>query len=599
MAVSTELLEIVDQSFSKKQLEQIHEALIIPVVTANPDLLDLSRELRQYYSSLEGSGNLPKGLYVGLLAGLYAEPLALARFMSTQPESSQRLLTWLVWRGSATALQMYRDWDILPVVNAGEHPDNQPSFYSARQELDTPFLIFPSNVNQVYRFNRLIFHLPFSLRKMLQAQYPKPRDYDLKPAKPVYHTDHVYADNGKILSVLPLIDIYHRQGNIKLTQAGKPQASTLGKMQKSLRIDEYFEQSESGKLFSTLRTHLLASLWLMKERDMSTKEPAEQIRMLLQEFREGTYNSITNLLIHLKGGGRLEEETEASVESRLLDLLPEMPIDSWIDAEQFYTWFLYRGIELRPVSVGDARHSLYFVYQSEEGMSEKMYIEPHLYDDVLLKPFIKGTFFLFAALGLVDVAYDMPDTQAVGTSYFSPFDGLKYVRLTDLGAYIIGIRDSYSLPTSQPVVSVLLSPDALIIRVAGKQEGVLPILENFARRISQTRFKVDYESFLKGCSDASDIEAKIRLFEEQVANTCPENWHAFFSEVRRKSTQLSPVQDTVVFRLQEKDRELAGLIARDEILKGLVIKAEGFHIILQKRNLSRFKNRLKSFGYLL
>ena len=596
MATITDLLEVVDQCFNKNQLEQIFSKLIKPAVEAKPEMLSYSPGFARYYDSLNATGNRPKGLFVGLMAGLYSDPETLKAFLRQQPEIMQKVMEALVWRGAVSAPQIQQEWDVMAVTNGGKQMDTI-YWHASKQEPDLPFLFFPNNSSQAYRFDRVMFFFPFELRKTLQDQFPRPRDYDLMPAKPVYGTDYVYEDQGRVFTLLSLIDMYHRQGNIKLTQSGKPQASTLSKMQKALRIDEFFEQHDEEKLFKSLRTHLLTTFCLELGHE-ETEDPIERIRKLFAKFENGAYNSVYNLLIHLKGTGHIYDYKQKHVESHLLDLLRKMPPGSWVDAEGFHNWFLYRGIELRPVSLGDASHSLYISSKGEYGQGRD-YIEHHTYADGVLKPYIKGTFFLFAALGLVDIAYDVPDTREQGNSWYSPFDGLKYVRMTDFGAYIAGLRESYIPPASTPTADVVLSEDALLIRLDGDQEAILPILENYARRLSSNRFKVDYESFLKGCNDLPDIETKIRLFEEQVCSACPDIWHVFFSEVRRKARQMKPVKDTLVFRLHDTDRDLAALIARDEVLKALVVKAEGYHIILNKRDLPKFKGRLKGFGYLI
>jgi len=41
------------------------------------------------------------------------------------------------------------------------------------------------------------------------------------------------------------------------------------------------------------------------------------------------------------------------------------------------------------------------------------------------------------------------------------------------------------------------------------------------------------------------------------------------------------------------------LIVQDPVIKKLVLKAELFHILVSKENLSKFKSRMKELGYLV
>ena len=51
-----------------------------------------------------------------------------------------------------------------------------------------------------------------------------------------------------------------------------------------------------------------------------------------------------------------------------------------------------------------------------------------------------------------------------------------------------------------------------------------------------------------------------------------------------------------VFKLKE-DKELLNLVAKDEILKPLLFKGEGYHIIMKEENVKTVLKRLESFGY--
>ena len=51
-----------------------------------------------------------------------------------------------------------------------------------------------------------------------------------------------------------------------------------------------------------------------------------------------------------------------------------------------------------------------------------------------------------------------------------------------------------------------------------------------------------------------------------------------------------------LFKLKE-DKELLNLVAKDEILKPLLFKGEGYHIIVKEENVKTVLKRLESFGY--
>jgi hypothetical protein len=97
-----------------------------------------------------------------------------------------------------------------------------------------------------------------------------------------------------------------------------------------------------------------------------------------------------------------------------------------------------------------------------------------------------------APLGMIDVAYEHPAGARSDYSgqwgadeliFLSRYDGLRYFRLTPLGAYILGRMETYEAPKAKPGVSLTVLPKRQI-RV---DQGVLSpdetlLLENFADR---------------------------------------------------------------------------------------------------------------------
>jgi hypothetical protein len=59
----------------------------------------------------------------------------------------------------------------------------------------------------------------------------------------------------------------------------------------------------------------------------------------------------------------------------------------------------------------------------------------------LIAPFFKGFMFLLAAFGIVDIAFNTSKNEHIRKKemdYLSVVDGLQYIRLTPLGAFIMG-----------------------------------------------------------------------------------------------------------------------------------------------------------------
>jgi hypothetical protein len=207
---------------------------------------------------------------------------------------------------------------------------------------------------------------------------------------------------------------------------------------------------------------------------------------------------------------------------------------------------------------------------------------------------------MLAALGLFDIAFEpMPEDEIGEGKYFSPYDGITHVRMTNLGKYALGLERRYkpSFLVKKSVMS--LSPESLNILTEEGDKTAEIVLSPFAQQVSLNRYRVDAMIFLGDCKSKKDLENKITLFKQSVSDKIPPNWAAFFKDLRCKVDPLTDVMDFFIFQLPKDNPALIKLIAKDEKLKKMCRKAEGFMILVEQKKLNAFKKRLKEFGYLI
>ena len=104
-----------------------------------------------------------------------------------------------------------------------------------------------------------------------------------------------------------------------------------------------------------------------------------------------------------------------------------------------------------------------------------------------------------ATLGLIDVAYDEPGGarddyhENWGADYIgalSRYDGLRAVRLNDLGAYVLGLSMSYTPPEPEaPGRTVKVLPNLDVVAVGRLAPAELLVLESYARRAAARRVR--------------------------------------------------------------------------------------------------------------
>jgi len=199
-------------------------------------------------------------------------------------------------------------------------------------------------------------------------------------------------------------------------------------------------------------------------------------------------------------------------------------------------------------------------------------------------------------LGGATLACDSIDACTCST----PFEHVKYVRLNEFGKYIVGLCDTYSAPQAQETKLFELDDRHLIIRSLNPGNPYESLLYDTADSIGGGRFRMSPESFLAKCKNKKDVQEKTQFFKDYISYDLPPIWEAFFHNIEQRCNPFkSEGKQYYIMKLDAADKELASLLSTDEILKAIIIKAEGYRILVSADNLTRFEQRLKMYGYLV
>lgn len=450
--------------------------------------------------------------------------------------------------------------------------------------------------------------LPLPLRRALIDYYPKPKLASFIPLAEAPKTKHQFTNGEQtILTEFPRIFAYYRQGQIRVTNKNRPQLNTFPKMQRQLNLAEFFPDSKE-KVLKNLRTALVSGLFVQLNKALlSDNLPLQIKRSLFQNIFLGKYYASGVTVLHyLKGMNNIESHLFTKVEDLVFVLLNEMPTAEWISTENLFKYLEYNIIRISPLRGYYAQDHLYYQFEDPDRdemeqryLGDKYRIIGTLYEKGVNDAYVRGIFFLLAAFGLCDLAYDTPDVSKLGKTAYSPYDGLQAIRLTHFGAYIAGKNDNYSPPEFKLGFNLKLSDHSLTILVDEVSKTADTVLAPFTQKVSERRYQTNASFFLQKCKSKKDLEHKINLFKDSVKTTLPENWNAFFNQLRQKVDPLEKVTNVQVFRIPPDNQELLQKIARDETLKPHILKAEDYHILVDKKDVPVLKKRLKELGYLL
>ncbi len=514
-------------------------------------------------------------------------------FLKSMPSTVAKVLERLVWRDSMSLKEV-------EIFLNGGSLDVTP-----RIPVPKELTMFTDHTTTSYDYNNN-YHYPnhISLAKGLKEciikYYLRPDFFDFIPLQDITETTYKYNAQKQIFDELPHFISYHLLGNIKFSASGRPVESTLGKFQKSCGIAEFYNSGEES--LGKMRSNLIAGmLYDLTQKDVDI-DGVEAIKYLLRERYFKLYTA-QFILTHFKGWNFVNSyyERNTGVEKKLMDVLKEMPSKDWVSIENLSELLAHRSINPTPVQVNSRQTNLYYEVEVSGGEVVKTILTADNIHQFVTEPFIKGSIFLYAAFGLMEVAYADVNTEKFGKTYFSNYDGLKYFKLTPLGAYIFGIKSTFEheeTPSGKNKLS--LSNDSLMIIADGNMTAMTDqMLSAYCEKLGNTRYRVSAHTFLKDCKSRKDIESKIALFKATINNSIPTNWERFFKELITNATSIKINKFIITYTLPQDDKELHRLVAQDSELKQLVLKAEGFNLLVPIDNQSKFKSRMKELGFVV
>ena len=516
-------------------------------------------------------------------------------FLKTLPPNVPKVIERLVWRDFMTMKEVEIFLNKSTDPNTAAEP---PARITVPKEL-IMFTTHSPSYNDHYSYNDIA--LPKEMKKLILKYYTQPQFVDFIPLQDIPQTTYKYSAQEQIFEEIPHFISYYLLGNIKFSSSGRPVESTLGKFQKTCAIDEFY--GFDNEKLSKVRCNLIAGMLY----DLQQKDIHADSIDIIKYFFNTHYTKLFTvqfMLTDLKGWNFVTPQYDRHhiVEGRIINTLKEMPLLDWVSIDNLMELMAHRAIDVKPLSISiNYEAKLYYEVKNSIGGDTKVYVTNDSLGQFITEPFVKGSIFLFAAFGLMEIAYDEIDLTKFSSTYYSNYDGLKYFKLTNLGAYVFGLKSTFShepLTTQRSKLS--LSNDSLMIIADGEMSAITDkMLNTYSEKLGNTRYRVTPESFLKDCKTRKDLESKIALFKASINNSIPTFWDKFFRELVNNATAVKINKFVVTYTLSKDDKELHRLVAQDMELKQLILKAEGFNLLVPVENLTKFKSRMKELGFVV
>ncbi len=226
--------------------------------------------------------------------------------------------------------------------------------------------------------------------------------------------------------------------------------------------------------------------------------------------------------------------------------------------------------------------------------------------NILQERYIAAVLFEYAAtLGMVDVAYCDPagardDYGGMwGTdelAYLGRYDGMRAIRLTPLGAYVLGLEADYQpvAIASNVALSVLPSLQVSVVRgTLGTEEALL--LENWAVPEQAGSWRLDREKALSAIEKGYDIAELQGFLERRDDQPLPELVESFIRKCARNGKALKTVGSAVL--VECRDDETAEAIAGHKETGSLCLRAGPKTLVVRTDHLDNFRERIRVLGF--
>jgi len=534
--------------------------------------------------------NAPKAKLIWSMVVVFSNVETMQRFHAELPFAIQKAFEQLTWLSEVKAQALS---DLIGV----QLTTKNASFYSFTPELQKEFKILP---HKAASWNQdVVLAWPLALRHFLRTVYPQPDNYRLKTTTELPANLARWEEGETIIfEEIQKLMAYRLQGAITINTSGKVAANAFKKMRKTLGIREFLPENEPFSLVRTLCLAQVLASYTPPENQINidSLEILKQLRKTLDKTFKVLY-----LLNDLKNHGFVNSyHYPNSAEKTLIEWMGRLPTNKWVSIENITAYAQIHDLKMQPCSIHEYSTLAYEAPSQFGSHSNKVNIGGSNVYHFIERPALLGSFYLMAALGWLDIAYEAPE-GIFAQDYYSSFDGLKYVRLNDLGAYIFGRSptNGYTPKVNKATQELSFDDKALLIFCDPENAVAETVLANYAERVSTTRFRVTPETFLKDCKSKAQLMAKITLFQKSVAPNLPPNWQLFFDDLLVKAEPLRALSEFSVFQIPSSNATLIRLLAQDSQLKTIAIKAEGFRVLVLQTQLAKFKSRLRELGYLM
>lgn len=335
------------------------------------------------------------------------------------------------------------------------------------------------------------------------------------------------------------------------------------------------------------------------------KPPEETIRYLWQRWLTHALIDELSRIEHIKGQRCRNVLTAAKTRRQLVDeALTRCPPDEWIAVDDLFSRM--RRANISP-TIARNETALWKLYLVDPQYGSLGYAGHHDWE-ILEGRYTMAILFEYAGtLGLVDLDYIQPagaredfrdNWGSDDLDALSRYDGLRSIRLNTLGAYALGLTDTYRPVDSDAADGAPLKVLANLDIVAA---GDIPaadrlLLSAYAKQTADRVWTVSTTSLLSAIDSGRRLSDFAAFLTARTAHEVSA-LNTLVADVGRRAGQLTDLGHA---RLIEcGDPATAALITRDRRLRPLCRPIGDKHLAVPLDHELKFRTTLLQLGYVL
>lgn len=431
---------------------------------------------------------------------------------------------------------------------------------------------------------------------------------------------HVLAD---FVSVLRLIEA----GRIKVNANSlRPAQPALKAVSAAVSLGEYPQTAAAAELRSdnSTRAHSLivvsmAAGWAAPDQAVGglaltdsgrrfVRQPdAEGLKAGLQRWLDCPQFDEVERNSSLHGvEGALVEQGSSPVLRRhaVIDLLRTLPPDKWVDVEE-----LLRALEARrsELAVESGERSRLWI-GSFQGYDNERVCPPNsqqYWRIVTAQAILAILMGPLASFGIIDIGYlpapgsyfpgiPIPRALRGGTS---ANDVLRYVRLTSLGCFLLGLSQRYAKSgPAKPALRVLPNRQIIITTHPGGRRAAHPMLNKLCDQVSEDVFVLS-RARLIATIDTGELTVGgiLEFLRAESGGPLPDTVEDMITEAGRRGRLITEAEAVRLFHLATT--ALAIELEHDRTLAGMNVLRAGDWLIVPADKVSAFRRRCHALGY--